>query len=351
LRPVSNGGWKIVFPLPQIRDSHTTKLAIGTRRAYQIDGCASRLNDAPRAVGHLCDTPRGPFGAWRYRSADCPRRARRKGARNSWPGRNPPVAPAGSQPAQRLAVPGALASHRGCRGFDRRECRSAAQQEFRLPCHVIQVALPATWLTARKRQSTRSETGWRKRGGGGAWAANLHLTRLEVRATEERSQESEVRSRTIILSPVFCLLTPPYGVPAGSPSTSKVRGIPLRRYMLVQVRPARRLGRNFDGVGRHRVFQLVQRRIEDIVVAADVIGGEQRARPDGGQRSGRERGGAAMNIAVFDGQLHGLVVDSHHVVEQIARLRPWRSSPAPRVGAASARLSTINTAIAGLTGS
>ena len=69
------------------------------------------------------------------------------------------------------------------------------------------------------------------------------------------------------------------------------------------------------------MLQLVERRIEHILIAADVVAGVHRARPDSGHRSGRQRGGAAVNIAVLNGQFHRLVIDPQHVVEQNARLR------------------------------
>src|ERR1035441_499887 len=52
-------------------------------------------------------------------------------------------------------------------------------------------------------------------------------------------------------------------------------------------------------VGGHGVFQLGQRRIVDVLVAADVVGFGHAAGGDFGQRSGGEAGGAAADVAVF----------------------------------------------------
>src|SRR6266699_2760971 len=64
------------------------------------------------------------------------------------------------------------------------------------------------------------------------------------------------------------------------------------------------LVRVLQRVGRHHVVQLRQRRVEDVFVAAEVVGFGKAAGANLGQRAGREPRGAAVHVVVFDREVH-----------------------------------------------
>src|ERR1019366_7324951 len=78
--------------------------------------------------------------------------------------------------------------------------------------------------------------------------------------------------------------------------------------------------RILQGVGGHGVLQPGQRRIVDVLVAAGVVGFGHAAGGHFGERSGGEAGGAAVDVAVLDGELDGRGLYLDDVGEQVGCL-------------------------------